>query len=84
MIHAVEKSEWITARRELLAAEKSLQTARDELAIRRRALPSHRLDVDYEFLGEHGNQSLASLFGDHTQLLVYHFMFHPDWDEGWQ
>ena len=82
MINAVEKSDWITARRELLAAEKSLQTARDELAQKRRALPAYRLGTDYEFSGEHGRQSLASLFGEHSQLLVYHFMFHPDWEEG--
>ncbi len=82
MTNAAEKSEWITARRELLAAEKSLQSARDALASKRRALPAYRLDVDYDFLGEEGNQSLLSLFGEHSQLLVYHFMFHPDWDEG--
>jgi len=82
MINTVEKSEWTSARRELLAAEKSLQAARDELAIKRRALPAIRLEVDYEFLGENGSQSLTSLFGDQSQLLVYHFMFHPDWDEG--
>jgi len=82
MINTVEKSEWTSARRELLAAEKSLQAARDELAIKRRALPAIRLEVDYEFLGENGSQSLISLFGEQTQLLVYHFMFQPDWDEG--
>jgi predicted dithiol-disulfide oxidoreductase (DUF899 family) len=82
MSNAVEKSEWINARRELLAAEKSLQAARDDLAGKRRALPAYRLDVDYDFLGEEGKQSLLSLFGEHSQLLVYHFMFHPDWDEG--
>jgi len=82
MINTVEKSEWTSARRELLAAEKSLQAARDELAIKRRALPAIRLEVDYEFLGENGSQSLTSLFGEQSQLLVYHFMFHPDWDEG--
>jgi predicted dithiol-disulfide oxidoreductase (DUF899 family) len=82
MTVVVEKSEWIIARRDLLQAEKSLQTARDELAAKRRALPALRLDVDYEFLGEQGCRSLISLFGEQTQLLVYHFMFHPDWDEG--
>ncbi len=82
MKNSDEKSAWIAARRELLAAEKSLQVARDELAAKRRALPAYRLDVDYDFLGEQGNQSLLSLFGENSQLLVYHFMFHPDWDEG--
>jgi len=82
MKNSDETSAWIAARRELLAAEKSLQVARDDLAAKRRALPAYRLDVDYEFLGDAGNQSLLSLFGEHTQLLVYHFMFHPDWDEG--
>jgi len=53
-----------------------------EVAIKRRALPEIRLEVDYEFLGEMGSQSLTSLFGEQSQLLMYHFMFHPDWDEG--
>jgi predicted dithiol-disulfide oxidoreductase (DUF899 family) len=82
MTSAVEKSAWVAARQELLTAEKSLQAARDQLAAKRRALPAYRLDVDYEFLGEQGRQSLISLFGEHSQLLVYHFMFHPDWEEG--
>jgi len=71
MKNSDEKSAWIAARRELLAAEKSLQVARDELAAKRRALPAYRLDVDYDFLGEQGNQSLLSLFGEHSQLLAY-------------
>jgi predicted dithiol-disulfide oxidoreductase (DUF899 family) len=82
MTSAIEKSAWVAARQELLTAEKSLQAARDQLAAKRRALPAYRLDVDYEFLGEQGRQSLISLFGEHSQLLVYHFMFHPDWEEG--
>jgi predicted dithiol-disulfide oxidoreductase (DUF899 family) len=78
----LEKSDWITARRDLLEAEKLLQAAHDELAAKRRALPEYQLDVEYEFLGEQGRESLLSLFGEHSQLLVYHFMYHPDWDEG--
>ena len=74
--------EWLAARRELLAEEKALQKARDALAKKRRELPWRKLDADYVFDGEDGPTSLAGLFGDASQLLVYHFMFHPDWDEG--
>jgi predicted dithiol-disulfide oxidoreductase (DUF899 family) len=78
----VDQSSWLDARRELLEAEKALQIAHDELAARRRALGSVKLNSDYEFVGEQGSLSLANLFGEHSQLLIYHFMFHPDWDEG--
>lgn len=75
-------ADWLAARRELLAEEKALQTARDQLARKRRALPWRRVEKDYVFEGEHGTVSFAGLFGDSSQLLLYHFMYHPDWDEG--
>jgi len=82
MHRIVSNEEWLAARKTLLEQEKALQHARDELAARRRALPWRRLDSDYLFETEHGRQSLRELFGDMTQLIVYHFMFHPEWDAG--
>jgi predicted dithiol-disulfide oxidoreductase (DUF899 family) len=82
MNDSVTDEEWITARRELLDAEKAFQKARDNLAVRRRALPWRRIAVNYDFESEDGTMALGDLFGDHSQLLVYHFMYHPDWDEG--
>ena len=74
--------EWLAARRELLDAEKAFQKARDELAQKRRDLPWRELTTDYLFDAEGGERSLFDLFGDASQLLVYHFMFHPEWDAG--
>jgi len=82
MADSVDTDKWLAARRELLAAEKAFQNARDELAIKRRALPRQAPLPDYVFDGKSGSTSLAQLFGEHSQLVVYHFMFHPDWDEG--
>ncbi len=81
MSEVVSEAEWLAARRELLDAEKALQSARDELAARRRSLPARRVD-DYPFTGADGPTSLAALFGACSQLIVYHFMYHPDWDAG--
>lgn len=78
----VSDSEWLAARRTLLEEEKAFQKKRDELAARRRDLPWRRVDKDYRFRGESGTCSLGDLFGDSSQLIVYHFMFHPDWEEG--
>lgn len=82
MKNIVDKAVWLDARRELLIAEKALQTARDDLAAKRRSLPSYPVASDYQFIGRKGPENLVGLFGKHSQLLVYHFMFHPDWDEG--
>ena len=82
MADSVDTDKWLAARRELLAAERAFQDARDDLAIKRRALPRQAPLPDYIFEGESGSTSLARLFGEHSQLVVYHFMFHPDWDEG--
>src|SRR5436305_6117094 len=76
------KQEWLTARLELLAAEKELTRRSDELAQRRRELPWVPVEKDYRFATEDGDASLRDLFGGRSQLLVYHFMFGPDWEEG--
>lgn len=82
MTRIASDEEWRAARLDLLAEEKALQKARDRLAAMRRELPLRRLSASYEFASESGTVSLADLFGDCTQLIVYHFMFHPDWNEG--
>lgn len=82
MSKIADDHEWLDARLELLAAEKSLQKARDRVAAQRRALPWRPVTEDYRFEGADGPVTLADLFDGHSQLVVYHFMFHPDWDEG--
>ena len=82
MTSIVDNEQWLAARRELLADEKALQKARDELARKRREMPWRKIEEDYEFESEDGSKSLADLFGECSQLLLYHFMYHPDWDEG--
>ena len=82
MNRIVSDQDWLAARKELLEEEKAFQAARDELAAKRRALPWRLVDTDYVFETEHGRNTLAELFGDASQLLVYHFMFHPEWDAG--
>jgi len=66
----------------LLAKEKAATRAGDELAAQRRALPWLRVDADYEFMGVDGVVSLDGLFNGQPQLVIYHFMFGADWDEG--
>jgi predicted dithiol-disulfide oxidoreductase (DUF899 family) len=78
----VSKSVWLQARRELLLAEKELTRKRDELSRRRRELPWERVEKNYIFEGPNGPVSLADLFAGRSQLIVYHFMFGPEWDEG--
>jgi predicted dithiol-disulfide oxidoreductase (DUF899 family) len=75
-------AEWRAARLELLQAEKELTRRNDDLARQRRELPWVRVDKDYCFGTEDGDTTLAGLFGGRSQLLVYHFMFDPDWNEG--
>lgn len=82
MPNTANDAEWLAARRALLEKEKALQKARDELAQQRRELPWRRIRTEYVFSSEDGPRSLGQLFGDASQLIVYHFMFHPDWDEG--
>ena len=76
------REEWLAARLELLEAEKELTRRSDEVAQRRQALPWVRLDKPYRFDTDEGGASLADLFGGRTQLLVYHFMFGPDYTAG--
>ncbi|MGH3764159.1 MAG: DUF899 domain-containing protein [Pseudonocardiaceae bacterium] len=78
------RDEWLEARLELLNAEKKLTRLNDDLARQRRELPWVRIDKDYLFDTEDGKVTLADLFRGRSQLLVYHFMFAPDWDEGCQ
>jgi len=76
------REQWLDARLELLKAEKELTRLNDDLARRRRELPWVRVDEPYVFDTEDGEASLVDLFRDRPQLLVYHFMYGPDWDEG--
>ncbi len=76
------RDEWLEARAKLLDREKDLNRQRDELAQQRRQLPWVRIDKDYGFEGPDVERTLRDLFDGHTQLLVYHFMFAPNWDEG--
>jgi len=76
------RSEWLAARKKLLANEKEYTHMRDALAAERRALPWVRLDQNYVFDTPAGKKSLADLFDGRAQLAVYHFMFGPDWKEG--
>jgi predicted dithiol-disulfide oxidoreductase (DUF899 family) len=76
------REEWLAARLELLQAEKELTRRGDELTRRRQELPWVRVDKDYRFETEEGSTSLAGLFKGRSQLLVYHFMFGPDYTAG--
>ena len=78
----VSQSEWLAARRELLAQEKALTHAREELAQARRELPWVKVEKDYRFTGGSGRLSLGDLFREHSQLIVYHFMFPASWQAG--
>ena len=78
----VSQPEWVAARRQLLAKEKEFTRLRDELSASRRELPWTKVDKAYLFDGRDGKESLGELFGDCSQLIVYHFMFDPDWTEG--
>jgi len=76
------RDEWLAARMELLAAEKDLTRRSDELVQRRQELPWVPIDKDYRFDTDEGMASLAELFGGRSQLLVYHFMFGPEYTAG--
>src|SRR5580692_2001860 len=75
----VSQEEWLAARRALLAKEKLHMRQGDALAAERRALPWVKVEKDYRFDTTDGSKSLAELFGDHSQLIVHHFMYAPDW-----
>ena len=76
------RQEWLAQRLKLLEAEKELTRRGDELARRRQELPWVRIDKEYPFETENGSSSLSNLFGGRSQLLVYHFMFGPDYTAG--
>lgn len=76
------RDEWLTRRKELLADEKALTRQYDAINARRRRLPMVELEKTYEFDGPDGKATLADLFAGRRQLIVYHFMFDPDWDKG--
>src|SRR5271170_2237490 len=76
------REEWLAARIELLAAEKELTRRSDELARRRQELPWVRIDKEYRFDTDESSASLADLFRGRSQLIIYHFMFGPDYTAG--
>lgn len=78
----VSHEEWRKARLDLLAAEKEFTRQRDALTRRRMAMPWERVEKPYRFEGPNGALSLADLFDGRSQLIVYHFMLGPDWEEG--
>src|ERR1700694_5257550 len=78
----VSNDRWTEARKALLRKEKEFTRLRDQLSQDRRDLPWERVDKNYVFEGPAGKQSLSDLFGDSHQLIIYHFMFDPSWDEG--
>jgi predicted dithiol-disulfide oxidoreductase (DUF899 family) len=78
----VSREEWLAARTALLAKEKEFTRLRDELSRQRRALPWVEVEKAYVFDGPRGKETLADLFDGRSQLVVYHFMFSPEWDAG--
>jgi predicted dithiol-disulfide oxidoreductase (DUF899 family) len=78
----VSRDEWLAARKQLLAREKEFTRQRDALNAERRKLPMTEIGKQYLFEGKNGKASLLDLFESRGQLLIYHFMFDPNWDEG--
>ena len=78
----VSEAEWLVARKDLLTREKEFNHQRDALSKARRSLPWVKIDKEYVFDGPDGKETLSDLFDGRSQLIVYHFMFGPDWDEG--
>ena len=78
----VTQDQWLEARKALLAKEKAFTKARDDLTRERQSMPWVKVEKDYVFDRPHGKVSLADLFGPARQLIIAHFMFGPDWDEG--
>lgn len=76
------RPEWLAARKALLAKEKELTRQRDELSVERRNLPMVEIEKDYTFDGPNGTVGLIDIFEGRPQLIIYHFMFHPEWEEG--
>jgi predicted dithiol-disulfide oxidoreductase (DUF899 family) len=78
----VTHDEWLSARTEFLAKEKEFTRQRDALSRQRRELPWERVEKNYVFDSSGGKETLSQLFGTRSQLVVYHFMFTPSWEEG--
>jgi predicted dithiol-disulfide oxidoreductase (DUF899 family) len=78
----VSPAEWLEQRNKLLEKEKELTRLSDRISAERRDLPWIKLEKNYVFDGPAGKETLADLFGGRSQLIVYHFMFGPDWEEG--
>lgn len=78
----VGREEWLAARKALLEEEKAFNKARDALTAKRQALPWVKVEKDYRFHDDTGELGLAGLFKGKSQLLIYHFMFGPDWEQG--
>ena len=79
--HVATREDWLAARKALLEEEKEFTRARNALSVKRRALPWVKIDKPYGFEGPGGALSLGDLFGPKRQLIVYHFMFAPDWEK---
>lgn len=82
MHKVVSRDEWLSARKSFLAKEKEFTRQRDELARQRRELPWVKVEKSYVFDSPNGKESLSDLFAGRSQLVVDHFMFGPDWNEG--
>src|SRR6478609_1960257 len=80
--NVVSQSEWLAARKALLAREKEFTKARDQLSAARRALPWVNVEKNYVFEGPNGRETLSDLFGGKSQLIIYHFMLGPGWVQG--
>jgi predicted dithiol-disulfide oxidoreductase (DUF899 family) len=78
----VSEAEWLVARKDLLTREKEFNRQRDALSAARRTLPMVKIDKEYVFEGPEGSETLADLFDGRSQLMVYHFMLGPGWEEG--
>ena len=78
----VSKNEWIEARKVLLKKEKEFTKLRDQLSQQRRDLPWVAVDKEYVFGGSNGKETLSDLFDGKSQLIIYHFMYDPNWDVG--
>ena len=80
--NVVSQSEWLAARKALLAREKEFTKARDQSSAARRALPWVNVEKNYVFEGPDGRETLSELFAGRSQLIVYHFMLGPGWIQG--
>jgi len=78
----VSRNEWLAARKQHLSKEKEFTRLRDQLSAERREMPWVKVEKPYVFDGANGKENLSQLFQARSQLIVYHFMFHPSWNEG--